>query len=104
VGKVLPRPLRDRLRKFIYYYPQGNEGQGDPHFREYSVKEVEGLFEKNGFALERIAGGVLRVPWWPLFERFSFLVVLWNGLDRLLDKLPFGIHLKMNFIVSGRRI
>jgi len=103
LGRIFPPALRNYLRRFIYHYPQGNEGEGDPHFKEYSVKEVRAMCVDNGFAVEDVVGGVLRVPIWPLFEKVSFLVTIWSGLDGLLNKFAWGINLKLNFVIVCRK-
>jgi len=101
VGKLIPLKFRKYLRRYVYYINPGKERR--VHIREYTWKELKIMFEKMGLIVERVESGVLRVPIWPLFERFPFLVFIWDVLDRFVDKLPGGIYLKSNFIVAGRK-
>lgn len=102
IGKIIPHRFKKFLRKFVYYLPQGRDE--NPHVREYTPGELKELFKKNGFEVKYIIGGVLRVPLWPLFERFSFLVLIWKCLDRFIDKFPGGINLKHNFVMEAEKI
>lgn len=100
IGKLVPSPFKKSLRKFVYYINPGDPDV-NPHVYEYTPRELKKLFEKNGFRVGRIIGGTLRVPVWPLFERFVFLLLIWKCLDRLVDYLPWGIHLKNNFVMEA---
>ncbi len=102
IGKAVPLKFKKFLRRLVYYLPQGNEDI-NPHEYEYTPGELTGLFEKNGFRVERISGGVLRVPVWPLFERLSFLLFIWKCLDRFIEMVPWGINLKHNFVLAARK-
>lgn len=101
IGKIIPYPFKKYLRKGVYYINPGKDE--NPHIREYTPKELKKMFLNNGFIVERIESGVLRVPIWPLFDKFPFLVLIWKCLDRFVDKLPWGINLKHNFIMVGRK-
>lgn len=103
IGKMIPSPFKKYLRKYVYYI---NPGKPDvtPHVYEYTPRDLKQLFEKNGFRVGRIIGGTLRVPVWPLFERFLFLLFVWKCLDRLINHLPWGINLKQNFVMEAIKL
>ena len=102
IGKIIPSPFKRSLRKFVYYIDPGKDQ--NPHIREYTPKELRKMFQSNGLIVERIETGVLRVPIWPLFDKFSFLLLSWKCLDRFIGKLPWGINLKHNFVMLGRKL
>lgn len=103
VGKLVPQRLKNTLRRLVYYLPQIEENV-NPHEYEYTPEEMRKIFERNGFKVERVIGGVLRVPVWPLFERIPFLVAVWKYLDELVEKIPMGINLKHNFVLEARKL
>ena len=102
IGKMIPSPFKKTLRKFVYHISPGKDE--NPHIREYSRRELKKMFQDNEFIVERIESGVLRVPVWPLFDKFSFLLLGWKCLDRLVDKLPWGSNLKHNIVMMGRKL
>ncbi len=103
IGEMIPPgTFKNFLRKGIYYINPGSVDV-NPHAREYTPNEIKKLLQNHGFTVERITAGVLRVPFWVLFERVPFLLLIWGYLDRLLDRLSFGIHLKFNFVVLARK-
>ncbi|MHC4580086.1 MAG: class I SAM-dependent methyltransferase [Planctomycetota bacterium] len=103
IGKLVPSPFKRSLRKCIYYVNPGDPDV-NPHVHEYTPRELRNLFEKNGFRVERIIGGTLRVPVWPLFERSALLLLIWKFLDKIVDYLPGGINLKHNFVVEAVKL
>ena len=103
IGKIVPSPFKKSLRKSVYYINPGNPDV-NPHVYHYAPGELKKLFEQNGFRVGRIIGGTLRVPVWPLFERFVFLLLIWKCLDRLVDHLPWGIHLKHNYVMEAMKL
>ena len=100
IGKLVPSPFKKSLRKCIYYVNPGDPDV-NPHVYEYTPRELRTLFEKNGFRVERIIGGTLRVPVWPLFERSVLLLLIWKCFDRIVDYLPWGTNLKHNFVMEA---
>lgn len=103
VGKVVPRKFKNMLRRYVYYLPQ-SETDVDPHEYEYTPEEMKNMFEKNGFKVDKILGGVLRVPVWPLFDRIKALVLIWQCLDRIVEKIPLGINLKHNIVLESKKL
>jgi len=103
IGKIVPSPFKKSLRKLVYYINPGDPDV-DPHVYEYTPRELKKFLEKNGFRVGRIIGGTLRVPVWPLFERFVFLLLIWKCLDRIVDYLPCGINLKHNFVMEAMKL
>ncbi|MBC8462272.1 MAG: class I SAM-dependent methyltransferase [Deltaproteobacteria bacterium] len=103
IGKLVPSPFKKSLRKLVYYINPGDPDV-NPHVREYTPGQLRQLFEQNGFRVGRIIGGTLRVPVWPLFERFGFLLLIWKCFDRFIDFLPWGIHLKHNFVMEAMKL
>lgn len=103
IGKIVPSPFKKSLRKFVYYINPGDPDV-NPHVYQYTPRELKKLFEKNGSRVGRIIGGTLRVTVWPLFERFVFLLLIWKCLDRLVDRLPWGINLKHNFVMEAMKL
>lgn len=103
IGKIVPSPFKKSLRRFVYYINPGNPDV-NPHVYQYAPRELKKLFEQNGFRVGRIIGGTLRVPVWPLFERFVFLLLIWKCLNRVVDHLPWGIHLKHNFVMEAMKL
>jgi len=103
IGKLVPSPFKKSLRKCVYYMNPGDPDV-NPHVYEYTPRELKELFEKNGFRVERIIGGTLRVPVWPLFERSVFLLLIWKCVDRIVDCLPWGINLKHNFVMEAVKL
>jgi hypothetical protein len=99
IGKIVPPPFKKPLRRFVYYinpgYPHAN-----PHTCEYTPGPLRQLFEQNGFRVGRIMGGTLRVPVWFLFERVPLLLMIWKCLGKIIDHLPWGIHLKQNVVME----
>jgi len=101
IGKLIPRFLKRPLRRMIYYLKPGEDV--NPHFKEYTHKELKRIFEDNGFIVEQIQPGVLRVPCWPLFEKIPLLTFLWKMLDEFLNIIPGARHLKGNFVLLARK-
>lgn len=89
------------FRKYVYYL--GPRIGGNPHVREYSPEELKSRFFKNGFVVEKIESGPLRVPHWILFEKLPLLLLFWQFFDEFLDKIPYGMNLKQNFILSAKK-
>lgn len=102
IGKIVPSYFKKSLRKLVYYLPQAKDEK--PHVHIYSPRELKKIFEKKSFTVIKIESGALRVPIWPLFDKFPFLLWVWRCLDKFVDKLPFGIYLKLHFIIVGRKI
>jgi SAM-dependent methyltransferase len=100
-GAIVPRSLKRQLRRLIYYLKPGPDT--NPHFREYTPKKLINLFEENNFAVEKIVPGVMRVPFWYLFEKFPFLVSIWGKVDKVIGLIPGGNHLKANYVVLARK-
>jgi SAM-dependent methyltransferase len=101
-GALVPRPLKRFLRRLIYYIEPGVDV--NPHVREYTPGELKGLFEKNNFIVEKIVPGVMRVPFWYLFEKLPILVPIWEKFDKLAGLVPGGNHLKANYIMVAKKI
>lgn len=101
MGKLVPGSIKRSLRKFIYYINPGEDV--NPHFREYTPKELKKIFQESGFLVENITYGVMRVPAWRLFERIPVLLSLWKLLDGLIERLPYLRNLKANFIIVARK-
>ena len=102
IGKIIPRALKRSLRRLVYSITPGEDK--DPHFREYTPQEMKLMLRSQGFLVERLAPGVMRVPAWQLFDRSPILLTLWKGLDRLLGILPFGRHLKANYVIAAKKL
>jgi ubiquinone/menaquinone biosynthesis C-methylase UbiE len=101
-GTLVPRTLKIHLRRFIYYVKPGPDI--DPHFREYTPKELNDLLQQNKFMVEKIIPGVMRVPFWYLFEKFPILVSIWEKFDKLVGLVPGGNHLKANYVLLAKKI
>lgn len=101
ISKIVPFFLKQSLRKCIYYIEPGPNV--NPHFYEYTPQCLKKIFQDNGFIVETIIPGVMRVPMWILFERFPALVSLWKRFDHTVGRLPYGYHLKANFIITARK-
>ncbi len=100
-GALVPGSLKSHLRRFIYYVKPGPDI--DPHFREYTPRELKELFQRNHFLVVKIIPGVMRVPFWYLFEKFPVLVSIWEKFDKLVGWVPFGNHLKANYVLLARK-
>jgi len=101
IGKLIPRFLKRPIRKMVYYLRPGEDV--NPHFKEYTHKELKKIFERNRFIVEQIRPGVLRVPCWPLFEKIPLLTFIWKMLDEFLNVIPGARHLKGNFVLLARK-
>ncbi len=102
VGKGIPAVLKKILRRAVYAVAPGKDI--DPHFREYTPREMKTMLQSQGFIVERFIPGVMRVPAWQLFDRVPLLLALWKRFDLLLGVLPFGRHLKANYIMAAKKL
>lgn len=101
VGNIVPRFAKKFLRKFVYHIDPGEDV--NPHFREYTPKELKKIFQESGFLVENITYGALRVPAWRLFEKMPVLFFFWKIIDGLIGRIPYLRDLKANFIITARK-
>ncbi len=102
IGKSVPASLKKVLRRAVYAVAPGKDI--NPHFREYTPREMKIMLQSQGFIVEKLIPGVMRVPAWQLFDKVPLLLVCWKGIDLLLGTLPFGRHLKANYIMVAKKL
>ena len=111
IGKLVPARFKKTLRRLVYpdvgymsgireILPDGTIVK--EHVREYNPSELKELLKRNGFTVEAVRPGFLRVPICPLFDRFTILLKLWGALDTLVSLIPYSIVFKANYIVVAR--